>query len=46
MVAIADLGDMLTADPEHYLVDERHLLMLLKKCTLEGEVIREGHLTV
>ena len=45
VVAIADLGDMLTADPERYLVDERHLLMLLKKCTLEGEVIREGHLT-
>lgn len=44
VVAIVDLGDMLTADPERYLVDERQLLMLLKKCTLEGEVIREGHL--
>ena len=44
VVAIADLGDMLTADPERYLADERHLLMLLKKCTLEGAVIREGHL--
>ncbi|MBD2773074.1 AAA family ATPase [Iningainema tapete] len=45
VVAIVDLGDMLTADPERYLLDERHLLMLLKKCTLEGAVIREGHLT-
>ncbi|MDF5714943.1 MAG: AAA family ATPase [Rhizonema sp. NSF051] len=44
VVAIIDLGDMLTADPERFLVDERHLLALLKKCTLEGAVIREGHL--
>ena len=44
VVAIVDLGDMLTADPERFLVDERHLLALLKKCTLEGAVIREGHL--
>lgn len=44
VVAIADLSDMLTADPERYLADERHLLMLLKKCTLEGAVIREGNL--
>ena len=44
VVAIADLTDMLTADPERYLADERHLLMLLKKCTLEGAVIREGNL--
>lgn len=43
VVAIADLSDMLTADPERYLADERHLLMLLKKCTLEGAVIREGN---
>ena len=42
-LAIADLGDMLTADPERYLADEHHLLMLLKKCTLEGAVIY--HLT-
>lgn len=45
VVAIADLTDMLTADPERYLADERHLLMLLKKCTLEGAVIREGNLS-
>lgn len=45
VVAIADLSDMLTADPERYLADERHLLMLLKKCTLEGAVIREGNLS-
>lgn len=44
IAAIIDLGDMLTADPERYLEQERHLLMLLKKCTLEGSVIREGHL--
>lgn len=44
VVAIADLSDMLTADPERYLADERYLLMLLKKCTLEGAVIREGNL--
>ena len=44
VVAIADLSDMLTADPERYLADERHLLMLLKKCTLEGAVMREGNL--
>ena len=44
VVAIIDLGDMLTADPERFLVDERHILALLKKCTLEGAVIREGHL--
>ena len=45
VVAIADLGDMLTTDPERYSADERHLLMLLKKCTLEGSVIGEGNLT-
>lgn len=44
VVAIVDLADMISADPERYLVDERHLLMLLKKCTLEGAVIREGNL--
>lgn len=44
VAAIIDLGDMLTADPERYLAEERHLLMLLKKCTLEGAVIREGNL--
>jgi energy-coupling factor transporter ATP-binding protein EcfA2 len=45
VAAIVDLGDMLTADPERYLLDERHLLTLLKKSTLEGAVIREGNLT-
>ncbi|GAB1542163.1 hypothetical protein NUACC21_48370 [Scytonema sp. NUACC21] len=45
VVAIADLGDMLTADPERHSADERHLLMLLKKCTLEASIIAEGNLT-
>ena len=44
-VAIVDLGDMLTAEPDRYLTDERHLLMLLKKCTLEAALIEQGHLT-
>lgn len=44
VVAIVDLGDMLVADPDRYLSDERHLLMLLKKSTLEAAVIEEGHL--
>lgn len=41
-VAIIDLGDMLTADPESYQASERHLLMLLKKCTLEASILRSG----
>ncbi|MDZ8239866.1 MAG: AAA family ATPase, partial [Nostoc sp. ChiQUE01a] len=45
VVAIVDVGDMLTADPERYSADERHLLMLLKKSTLEASVIAEGNLT-
>ncbi|MDY7023857.1 MAG: ATP-dependent Clp protease ATP-binding subunit, partial [Cyanobacteriota bacterium] len=44
VAAIIDLGDMLTADPDRYLAEERHLLMLLKKLTLEAAVIREGNL--
>ncbi|MFN6499046.1 MAG: AAA family ATPase [Nostoc sp. DedQUE01] len=45
VVAIVDVGDMLTADPERYSTDERHLLMLLKKSTLEASVITGGNLT-
>lgn len=43
-IAIVDLGDMMTSDPDRYAAEERHALMLLKKCTLEAEVIREGDL--
>ncbi|NET48921.1 MAG: ATP-dependent Clp protease ATP-binding subunit, partial [Merismopedia sp. SIO2A8] len=44
VASMFDLSDMLTADPERYLADERHLLMLLKKCTLESSMIQEGAL--
>jgi len=44
-VAIIDLGDMLTADPDRYPGEERNALILLKKCTLEAQVIRAGDLT-
>lgn len=43
-VAVIDLGDMLTADPDRYGAEERSALMLLKKCTLEAAVIRQGTL--
>jgi len=42
---IIDLGDMLTSDPNRYSGDERNPLALLKKCTLEASVIKEGDLT-
>ena len=44
VATLIDLSDMLTADPERYLAEERQLLMLLKKCTLEGSIISDGHL--
>jgi len=44
-VAVIDLGDMLTADPDRYAMEERNALVLLKKCTLEAAVIRQGPLT-
>ena len=44
-VAVIDLGDMLTADPDRYAMEERNALVLLKKCTLEAAVIRQGELT-
>ena len=44
-VAVIDLGDMLTADPDRYAAEERNALVLLKKCTLEAAVIQQGHLT-
>jgi len=44
-VAVIDLGDMLTADPDRYATEERNALVLLKKCTLEAAVIRQGPLT-
>ncbi len=43
-VALVDLGDMLTMDAGRYAPDERRLLMLLKKVTLEASVIRHGPL--
>ncbi|MBF0155268.1 MAG: AAA family ATPase [Magnetococcales bacterium] len=42
LAAILDLGDMLTSNATHFGAEERHLLMLMKKCTLEAAVIREG----
>ena len=42
---VIDLGDMLTANPDHYGAEERNALVLLKKCTLEAAIIREGELT-
>ncbi len=45
IVGIVDLGDMLTADPDRYPAEERNTLVLLKKCTLEAAVIKEGELT-
>ncbi|MBF0178093.1 MAG: ATP-dependent Clp protease ATP-binding subunit [Magnetococcales bacterium] len=44
LAAILDLGDMLTASAAHYGAEERHTLMLLKKCTLEAAIIQEGAL--
>lgn len=44
VLAVVDLGDMLTADPDRYGADERNALILLKKCTLEAAIIREGAL--
>lgn len=43
--ALIALGDMLTTDGDRYPLDERDALILLKKCTLEAAVIREGDLT-
>lgn len=45
VLVVVDLGDMLTSDPDRYGADERNALVLLKKCTLEAAVIREGNLT-
>lgn len=45
IVAVVDLGDMLTTDPDRYAAEERNALVLLKKCTLEASVIRAGNLT-
>lgn len=42
VAVVVDLGDMLTADPNHYAPDERNALVLLKKCTLEAAVIEIG----
>ncbi|MGK7875363.1 MAG: AAA family ATPase [Xenococcaceae cyanobacterium] len=42
VAAVIDLGDMLTADPDRYAAEERNALMLLKKCTLEATIVREG----
>ncbi|MBF0426351.1 MAG: AAA family ATPase [Magnetococcales bacterium] len=44
LAAILDLGDMLTATTTHFAPEERHALMLLKKCTLEAAVLRGGAL--
>jgi len=44
VLIVVDLGDMLTADPDRYGADERNALILLKKCTLEAAIIREGAL--
>lgn len=44
LAAIVDLGDMLVTDADRYPAEERPPLILLKKCTLEAEVIREGEL--
>ncbi len=42
---VIDLGDMLTTDGDRYPVEERNALILLKKCTLEAAIVREGNLT-
>lgn len=42
--AVIDLGDMLTTDGDRYSAEERNALILLKKCTLEAAIIREGAL--
>jgi ATP-dependent Clp protease ATP-binding subunit ClpA len=44
VAAIVDTVDMLTSDPSQYGIEERHLLMLLKMCTLEATVLTEGTL--
>jgi len=44
LAVIIDLGDMLTSDSSRYGADERNLLALLKKCTLEASVIKCGDL--
>ncbi|MEB3123854.1 MAG: AAA family ATPase [Snowella sp.] len=42
---VIDLGDMLTTDGDRYPTEERNALILLKKCTLEAAIVREGNLT-
>ncbi|MCX6345166.1 MAG: AAA family ATPase [Armatimonadetes bacterium] len=44
VVAVVDLADMLTSDPSRYTEPERNTLMLLKKCTLEASMVRQGAL--
>jgi hypothetical protein len=41
---VIDLGDMLTTDGDRYPTEERNALILLKKCTLEAAIVREGNL--
>lgn len=45
IAAIVDLGDMLTSDADRYAAEERDALVLLKKGTLEAQVLREGDFT-
>jgi AAA domain (Cdc48 subfamily) len=44
VAAIINLGDMLTTDANRYSAEERNPLALLKKCTLEANIIRAGNL--
>jgi energy-coupling factor transporter ATP-binding protein EcfA2 len=45
MATVITLGDMLTTDGDRYTMEERSALILLKKCTLDAAVVREGDLT-
>jgi len=45
VIGIINLGDFLTTDSERFSSDERNVIALLKKCTLEASIIRNGDLT-
>ena len=45
VVGIINLGDFLTTDSERFSPDERNVIALLKKCTLEASIINSGDLT-
>ncbi|MBF0548013.1 MAG: ATP-dependent Clp protease ATP-binding subunit [Candidatus Riflebacteria bacterium] len=45
IAAIVELGDFLTTTADQYSIEERNSIALLKKCSMEASVIRNGPLT-